>query len=191
MEQWGIAPVDRVILFMGTIYKFSGLDRVIEGFPDILSRCARAKLLIVGMGEDETRLKELAVRTGVSGSVVFAGLQPYSLLPDVIRSSDVCINPFELNGITRNILPTKLFQYMACEKPVLATSLPGTLTFLEGEEQGIVYAELSNFNRVLGDLLVDPEWCSRLGRRGHEAAQQYDWTAIAKNMESLLRGLAS
>jgi glycosyltransferase involved in cell wall biosynthesis len=191
LERWGISTDDRVILFMGTIYKFSGLDRVIEDFPGLLSRCRRAKLLILGVGEDEPRLKELAARAGVADSVVFTGLQPYSLLPDVIRSADVCINPFELNGITQNILPTKLFQYMACAKPVLATSLPGTLTFLAGEQQGIVYSSLSDFNRILGDLLLDEPRCEELGRRGNAAAQDYDWKVIAKNMAGLLQRVAS
>src|SRR5262249_10548179 len=35
MQRWGIAPDDPVILFMGTIYKFSGLDRVISDFPRV------------------------------------------------------------------------------------------------------------------------------------------------------------
>jgi glycosyltransferase involved in cell wall biosynthesis len=191
LARWGIAPGDPVVLFMGTIYKFSGLDRVITDLPDVLSRVPRAKLLIVGSGEDEHRLRDLAARTGVSANVVFAGLQPYSALPDVIRSSDVCINPFELNGVTQNILPTKLFQYMACAKPVLATSLPGTLPFLSGERQGVLYSSLSDFDRNLGDLLLDKRRCADLGERGCAAAQDYDWKAIAANMAGLLQELAS
>ena len=80
---------------------------------------------------------------------------------------------------------------MACQKPVLATSLPGTLTFLGGESQGVVYSDLANFNRTLGELLIDEGRCLELGKRGHAVAQEYDWTAIAKNMEGMLRDLAS
>src|SRR5437867_5577217 len=132
LQKWGIGAGDRVILFMGTIYKFSGLDRVIIEFPRLVSRHPAARLLIIGSGEDEQRLKKLSVQAGVASHIIFGGLYPYSALPDVIRSSDVCINPFELNGITRNILPTKLFQYLACGKPVVATRLPGTVPFLSG-----------------------------------------------------------
>jgi glycosyltransferase involved in cell wall biosynthesis len=124
-------------------------------------------------------------------NVIFAGMQPYGILPEVIRSADVCINPFELNGITRNILPTKLFQYMACARPVLATSLPGTLTFLQGEQQGIVYSELHDFGRNLGDLLLDEPRRLELGKRGHAVAQAYDWKTIARSMAGFLQGLAS
>src|SRR5262249_15136183 len=102
-----------VVLFMGTIYRFSGLDRVIEDWTKLLAVHPRAKLVIVGAGEDQSRLEQLR-----ADNVIFTGMQPYSRLPEFIRSSAVCINPFELNGITEKILPTKLFQYLACGKPV-------------------------------------------------------------------------
>src|SRR5262245_17183832 len=53
LRNWGIGPDDPVVLFMGTIYKFCGLDRVISDFPRLLSRHPRAKLLVVGTGESE------------------------------------------------------------------------------------------------------------------------------------------
>lgn len=190
MARWGIEPEDPVVLFMGTIYRFSGLDRVITGYARVLARHPNAKLLIVGNGEDESRLKELAASTGLSKSVIFTGMQPYSSLPDFIRSSDVCINPFELNGITQNILPTKLFQYMTCEKPVLATSLPGTCTFLAGEEQGVVYSTLEEFDDRLADLLSNVQLRVALGKKGHEAARPYDWRSIAQTMASWLGEVA-
>ena len=186
LQKWGIGEQDLVVLFMGTIYKFSGLDVVIEGFDRVLSQHKNAKLLVVGAGEDEFRLKAMAKDRGVSGNVVFTGMQPYSILPDVIRSSDVCINPFELNDITRNILPTKLFQYMTCAKPILATELPGTRTFLPGEEEGVVYSELATFTNQLIALLSDKNKRELLGIRAHDAALQYDWHTIAKTMSDWL-----
>src|SRR5205823_5616583 len=130
--------------------------------------------------------RDLAAHTGVAESVIFTGMQPYSILPDIIRSSDVCINPFHLNGITRNILPTKLFQYMACGKPVLATSLPGTRVFLSGEEQGVVYSELAEFNNQLTELLSDENRRQILGHNGNAAARTYEWRNIARTMASWL-----
>ena len=182
LSRWGIAADDPVLLFMGTIYPFSGLDRVISDFHQVLAGYSRAKLLIVGSGEDEPRLKQLAHSIGVSNSVVFAGLYPYVELPDIVRSADVCINPFHLNGITENILPTKLFQYMSCRKPVVATSLPGTRVFISGEQEGVVYADLEGFNDRIVELLNDPERRARLGKKGYDAAITYDWWNIARTM---------
>src|SRR5207247_10215993 len=98
-QEWGIDPEDEIILFMGTIYKFSGLDRIIRDFPRLLSRHGRAKLLIVGSGEDEERLKAITFETVMSRNVVFGGLQHYYTLPEFIRSSDVCIIPLVIHDI--------------------------------------------------------------------------------------------
>ena len=185
LQKWGIGAEDPVILFMGTIYKFSGLDRVITAFPRLVSRYANVRLLIVGCGEDEQRLKNLSAQTGMSNHVIFGGLHPYPALVDIVRSSDVCINPFELNNITRDILPTKLFQYLACGKPVVATELPGTIPFLTGEEHGVVYSTLDGFTDCIGDLLAEPARREELGRRGVEITRKnYEWSRIAETMVS-------
>jgi glycosyltransferase involved in cell wall biosynthesis len=192
LERFGIGRSDPVILFMGTIYKFSGLDRVILDFPRLLTRHPNAKLLIVGCGEDEDRLKQLSVQFGLSRHIIFGGLQPYSALAGIIRSSNVCINPFEVNGITRDILPTKLFQYLACGKPVVATELPGTLPFLSGEEHGMVYASLDTVVDRIGDLLDSPEQSECLGRKGIEITRSnYEWRRIAEKMASWIEEIAS
>src|SRR5437016_14018351 len=57
LEKWGIGAAGPVILFMGTIYTFNGLDRVFSEFPRVLARHPAAKLMIVGCGDDEERLK--------------------------------------------------------------------------------------------------------------------------------------
>ncbi len=182
LRHWGIEPNDRVILFMGTIYRFSGLDRVISQFSAVAAEHPGTKLLIIGYGEDEARLKQLAVQERIDSNVVFGGLLTYAELPDVVRSSDLCINPFELNGITRNILPTKLFQYLACSKPVLATPLPGTLAFLQGEQHGIVYAPAERFVDELRALLSDQARMKRIGENGPAAVRPYEWRQIAQTM---------
>src|SRR5215467_1200723 len=175
-----------IVLFMGTIYRFSGLDRVIRDWKELLAVHPRAKLLIVGAGEDQARLENMKAQ-----NVIFTGMQPYSRLPEFIRSSDVCINPFELNPVTEKILPTKLFQYLGCGKPVVATKLPGTMTFLSGEEDGVVYTRTDDTVDTLIQLLSDNDRRIRLSERGVAAARRYDWTEIARQMASWLEELAA
>jgi len=143
------------------------------------------RILIVGVGPDEERLRGLAADLGVTSHVVFAGFRPYTELPEIIRSVGVCINPFELNHITRDILPTKLFQYLACGKPVLATRLPGTTPFLLGTEHGVVYTDLDRFTECLCEQLEDPDRRAKLGTAGEESVREkYDWQRIAEQTVS-------
>jgi len=178
-----------IVLFMGTIYRFSGLDRVVRDWKKVLAVHPRAKLVIVGTGEDQARLESIAAETGIASNLVFTGMQPYSRLPEFIQASDICINPFELNGITSRILPTKLFQYLACGKPVIASNLPGTLPFLRGEEDGVIYTEPAHTVNAVIKLLSDPTARQKLGEQGAAAARKYEWAEIAKRMASWLEEL--
>jgi glycosyltransferase involved in cell wall biosynthesis len=181
--KWKIGPSDPVIFFMGTIYTFSGLDRVILDFDRILKRHPGARLLVAGVGEDQERLQRLSQEKGVHEHVIFMGLQSYAALPALIRSCDICINPFELNPITRDILPTKLFQYLAVGKPVLMTELPGTLPFLKGPEDGVVYTSLESFADATSDLLSESGRLNELGRNALTVVQRdYDWYSIAHKL---------
>ena len=182
LASWGIGMSDPVVLFMGTIYRFSGLDVVIGGFQTVLDRHPNARLLVVGVGDDQPRLQQLAADKGLKEHVIFTGFQTYALLPDIIRSCDLCINPFELNSITRDILPTKLFQYLACGKPVLMTELPGTLPFLSGPSDGVVYSSAETFVSKLGDLLSDRDAGARLGANALETVKRFEWTSIANSL---------
>jgi glycosyltransferase involved in cell wall biosynthesis len=74
---------------------------------------------------------------------------------------------------------------------VVATKLPGTIPFLAGEEDGIIYAETADTVNILIQLLSDPEKCRRLGERGVEAARRFDWIEIARQMASWLTELAT
>ena len=185
MARWGVRPENRVLLFMGTIYRFSGLDSVIRNLPELLRKHSDVRVLIVGGGDDELRLRRLTEDQGVTDQVVFTGVLDYDLLPDIIRSSTVCLNPFELNDVTRDILPTKLFQYLACGKPLVATRLPGTVPFLSGEDHGVLYAELPDFMRRVASLLESPERCEQLGQNARRTMEaSYDWHRIAESVES-------
>jgi glycosyltransferase involved in cell wall biosynthesis len=191
LAEWGINEDDIVLLFMGTIYRFSGLDRAIRNLPQLKRKNRNVKLLIVGHGEDERRLKEIAIESGVASDVVFTGLQPYGLLPEFIRSADICINPFELNAITRDILPNKLFQYLACGKPLVATLLPGTQPFLSGASEGVVYTPLEDLGACLTELISDEPRLLSLGDAGRAVTlASYDWKRIAEKMIYCIRELS-
>lgn len=141
MNQYGIEPEDIVILFAGTLYNFSGLDKIVSKLSVEILKTPKLKLVIVGSGEQENRLKNQVRELGLGSHVIFTGFVNYPDLPKYINLADVCINPFEINEVTNIIFPGKIYQYLACAKPVLATKLQGMLDIfpIEDENSGIFY----------------------------------------------------
>ena len=57
-------------------------------------------------------------------NIFYLGMKDYAELFEYIWRFDVAIIPFKINDITLATSPVKMFEYMACEKPVITTALP-------------------------------------------------------------------
>ncbi|GAI06769.1 unnamed protein product, partial [marine sediment metagenome] len=112
-----------------------------EQMPSILEEIPEAKLLIVGGGELSEKLERIVVDRALKDKVILTGFQPYEKVPAYINIADICINPFQLNRITKDVLPSKILQYLACGKPVIASLLPGLASIIPDESCGIKYSK--------------------------------------------------
>ena len=185
----GISDNDKVILFVGTIYEFSGLENIIQNFEIIKSKAKDVKFLIIGGGENFEKIKSLVDQKKLDSNVILTNFKPQHEIPKFISLADVCINPFEINKITDSIIPIKIFEYLACGKPVLSTPLKGTMVLLSKEDFGIIYSPYDSFVENLSDLLVNTEKLEELGNKGLDyVIKNHDWNILA---DSLLKKFES
>ena len=90
-----------------------------------LKKLDNTKLLIVGQEGLYKENREKVKNLGIESKVIFTGNIPYTDVPKYIAAMDVCLIPFKDNAISHNAVPLKLFEYMACEKPVISSELIG------------------------------------------------------------------
>jgi glycosyltransferase involved in cell wall biosynthesis len=141
LDKLGLSERDLILLFSGTLYKFSGLKEIICAMPSMLSELPGLKLLLVGGGEQYEELKQLVSELDLQDRVIMTGFVDYREVPGYLNVADICINPFIINDITNIIFPSKVYQYLACEKPVIATKLSGMLDIfpLDDQDCGVYY----------------------------------------------------
>jgi len=186
-EKLGITEDDKVIVFIGTLFEFSGLDSYLEQFPKVVKEIPETKLVIVGGGALLGKLKKLVVDLKLTESVILTGFQPFDMMPQYINLADVCINPFEVNSATRDIIPGKIIQYLSCAKPVLATPLPGMISLLSGPERGIVYSNVNEFAENTIEVLKDSEMARTIGENGYRYVKNnHDERKIAHKLDRIL-----
>lgn len=192
-RKWNISENDKVVLFIGTLFDFSGLDAFLRQFPDVMKRIPEARLLIVGDGPQRSKLEGIITETNLRERVTITGFQPYNTMPQYINLSAVCMNSFLLTGATRDIFPGKIVQYLACGKPVLATPLAGMKAVIPGEDQGVVYSDgIDDLGEKTVSLLQSAERRERLGRQGLAyVKQRHTYDTIAQQLEAALQKLTS
>ena len=115
-------------LWSGDIYK--GVDVTIRALPKILNTFPETKYLVVGRGDDQPRLAQLAQDLGVGDKVVFAGFVETEVLPDHYRLADAYIMPSQEGfGIV-------YLEAMASGIPVLSGDADGSADPLEDGKLG-------------------------------------------------------
>ncbi len=196
-HKWGFNDKDQIIVFIGTLFEFSGLDEFIHQFPQITGQIPQAKLLIVGDGPQRLKLKQIIAELGLEKQVIMTGLQPYSTMPQYISLATVCINPFLNTEATKDIFPGKIIQYLACGKATIATPLLGITALLPRGSDEITYTDnAEEMAREVIDLLKSPERRHRLEQAAlNYVKEQHDQQEIACQFEKELtsivkRGLA-
>lgn len=188
-RKWGIGEEDKVILFIGTLFDFSGLDDVIRRFPEIVKQLPAARLLIVGDGPQRQTLEGVIAETGLGDKVTITGFEPYETMPQYINTADVCLNSFRITGATRDIFPGKIVQYLACGKAAVATALPGLVAVTPGEEQGMVFYDTpEEMTDRLVRVLTDARYRQRLEQNGLEYVRKvHSCESIAAQLEARLK----
>jgi glycosyltransferase involved in cell wall biosynthesis len=151
-----IQPSDKVLLFMGTIFRFSGLIELLTELAPALHNDSTLKFLVLGNGEDFDRLHQLSIKLGLKDQVIMPGRIEYGLLSDHLRLGLVALLPFKQELVTHGALPGKVLQYLACGLPTIATPLDGLQSMIP-PNQGILYANNSQeMAKIAIDLATNP-----------------------------------
>ena len=191
-QKWQIKEGEHIIVFVGTLFEFRGLDTFLYRFPEVIKQIPEAKLLIVGDGPLRPKLEGIIAELGLRRQVIITGFEPYATMVQYINLATICIDPFPITEATREIIPGmvpgKIFQYLACGKGVVSTPLPGITALLPSESHGIVYASNADDMAIkLIFLLNSAEHRQQLGEGGLNYVRQvHSYEKIARQLETIL-----
>lgn len=142
-------------------------------------------LLMVGGGVGYKGALKLAKKYGLLKNAIFTGTVPYTQVPKYISCMDVCIIPFKLDAVSQNSLPLKLFEYMACEKPIISTRVEGITATVKNR---VSYASNSEeYKNKIIELCNDGELRRKMGLGGRKFVEdEYNWPKITSKLEKVL-----
>ena len=186
----GIKPTDKVLLFMGTIFRFSGLVELLTELAPSLRIDSALKFLILGDGEDFERLQQLAKTLGLLDQAIMPGRIEYDLLSEYLQLGDVALLPFKQELVTHGALPGKVLQYLACGLPTIATPLDGLMSMIPSGN-GLIYEnDLTQMANLAIDLANNQNRRQEISDLGIKLMSELcDWDNQITKFENLLRTL--
>ena len=184
-KRHGLQDGDLVLFFMGWVYSFSGLREVAESIAAGDGHEERAKLLLVGKGDSWDEVARLTKELGAEDRIKMVGFRPYAEMPSYLSAADLCLLPAFKTETMQNIVPIKMYEYLAAGKPVIATRLPGLLREF-GEGHGVVYVEGPTEVVAKALELARQGNLHRIGQQGRAFVAGNDWSSITDKFESIL-----
>ena len=116
-----------LLVSVGALIARKGHDIAIAALP----RIEGARLVIVGKGDDEAHLRELANDLGLSDRVHFAGSIDHDLLPLILSAADVMVLPTNNEG-----LANAWVEALACGTPVVTCDVGGARELITNDTAG-------------------------------------------------------
>ena len=192
-KRLGITQEDVVIAFVGNLAPWQGVNILIESALQLLVNNKNLKFLIVGEGSLRDFLEKRVSDSKYEKKFIFTGMIQYEDIPALINIADICVAPFisKRNRIT-GVSPIKVFEYMACGKPVISSRIEG-LEFIEEEGAGrlIEPEDVIGLQKALDDLAKAPQERMRMGQNGLQVARErFSWESKVVKIEEVLKGLA-
>jgi glycosyltransferase involved in cell wall biosynthesis len=173
-----------VLGYIGALREWVDLEPVFKSVSELKSKF-NIRLLIVGGEEGFLENKKLAAKYGVENETLFIGAVPYAEVPGYISCMDACLIPFRKNKVADNSCPLKLFEYMACERPVICTRIREVESIV-GDR--ILYAsEASEYQEAMTKLYNDKSLRAAMGQRGRTfVTENYEWSKLSSDFEEIL-----
>ena len=169
-------PSGPVIGYVGGIHRHLAVELLLDACR------LRSDWQWVMIGPLQTEISELRALPNVH----FMGPRPHAELGGWIKRFDVCIVPYARTPFTETVVPTKINEYLALGKPVVATDLPYVVEFQrQNGVLSVIPPRLNEFLQAIETALKDTSSTEAEARM--RVAELADWTLRFDQMSEIVR----
>jgi len=125
------------VLYYSTYLPLHGVDVVIKA-AKLLQNEHGLRFRLIGTGQEYKRVYNLAVKLNLK-NIDFIPIIPISKLAEEISSADICLGGhFGVSDKSKRVIPGKIYQILAMQRPLIATDTPANLELLKDGETAIL-----------------------------------------------------
>ncbi len=184
----------KILLTMGRLAVRKGIDSVLSCLREIVTDYPELRYLIVGQGEDESRLRSLVADLQLQQYVLFLGAVSDDLLPSLYRIADVFVMPNRELASTGEIegFGIVFLEASASAIPVIGGNSGGAAEAIQEGRSGFLIppGNMALLKEKISQLLSDSEKAHHMGLEGRRWVEEnFSPSAMGLRFLSLLKEL--
>ena len=191
------APVDTAawagravtLCYLGQLYRLQGVEVALEA----LTQVPRCRLLLIGGNQqDVARLTAHAQALGCADRVTLTGYVPPGEVRQRMAEADIFLLPSLAEGRMPYVAHTKLYEYRACRRPIVASDLPSVREELTDGETALLVTPGSarSLAEAVKQMLASPRLARRLAEGGYDLARRHTYEARAARLLEVFHRVA-
>jgi glycosyltransferase involved in cell wall biosynthesis len=167
---------DFTIVYLGSLDPWRGVDILIDAFKRLEK--SDTKLLIIGGGPEESRLREMAKG---NKNIVFMGYQEHDIAVSYAKGADLTVIPFRNDPILSSTLSMKPFEAIACGVPIIITNTGEHADLVRSLKAGIVVEPNSiDISKAVDKIIMNKKLHSELKLNVKKASTLVDFRKTRK-----------
>ena len=176
----------KVVVYVGAMSAWHGAEDLI----DVAAKLDE-DIRFLMIGKNLERLGEKAKEKGVSSQFIYTGFVEHEEVPKYVSAADVAVAPYNPKGIREMgrygfyFSPIKIFEYMACGKPIVASDLEIVKDIINGNKCGLLAkaGDADDFAESIRMLFENEALKKKFGECGRKAAiGKYTWDKIGEDI---------
>jgi glycosyltransferase involved in cell wall biosynthesis len=194
-RELGLKDDDVVVGFVGTFGPWHGVEKLAAAIKAIPTN-VRVRFLLIGSGSLHTEVERQLETETRAGRVIFTGAVAHERVPALLDACDILVAPHVplADGSEFFGSPTKVFEYMAMGKAIIASRLGQIGEVLSDNETALLVepGDVKELTEAMIKLIESGELRKRLGAKARETAvENYTWGHNARRVLDAYRSLAA
>ena len=187
ITEYPISIKDPIFIYIGAISKIRSIDILIHSMRIVKEKYENAHLYMLGTGDNDSNLKNLAIKLGLEKNITFTGQIPYEKVPEYIEKSHITLCTIAPLYHYKLASPLKLFEYMSCSRPVIANrEIPAHIKpITEGKCGILVDFTPESIAAAMIKLFEQPEKSREMGINGRKWLEENrSYERISRELET-------
>lgn len=139
-----------IVLYSGVLSKITNVENLVLAASKIKIE-TDIVFLIIGEGEEKAKIERMKQHGKIS-NLVLLPFQPTAIVPEIIAAADICVVPLADASIYKTTVPTKFYDYLACNKPQVGICAGELARLIESNNIG-VSVKAGDIDRLVETIL--------------------------------------